>query len=225
VIAFLAPAFFGERAALVTCGLVMASMVILALSGIVINRIVFKGAHVAFIMEMPLYHLPDPRTIGLFVWGNTWAFVKKAGTIILLVSAIVWVFAYLPSGDVAGSLLARIGHWLEPLGRPMGLGHWQLIVALLSSFVAKENTIAVLGILYGTVPGVGLAEQVASSLSTASALAFLVVQMTFIPCAATVATLKQEAGWRWMGFSVSLLLIVTLVYGTIVYQAAHLLGL
>ena len=148
VIAFLAPAFFGEWAALITWGLVTLNIIILAFTGIVINRAVFKGAHVAFIMEMPLYHLPNARTIGLFVWNNTWAFIKKAGTIILFVSVLVWVLAYFPSGDIQASLLARIGRWLEPLGRPMGLADWRLVVALLSSFIAKENTIAVLGILY-----------------------------------------------------------------------------
>jgi len=65
----------------------------------------------AFIKEMPLHHIPNARTISLYVWHNTWAFVKKAGTIILLASAIVWLFAYLSDGDVQGSILARFGHW------------------------------------------------------------------------------------------------------------------
>jgi len=225
VIAFLAPAFFGEWAALITWGLVTLNIIILAFTGIVINRAVFKGAHVAFIMEMPLYHLPNARTIGLFVWNNTWAFIKKAGTIILFVSVLVWVLAYFPSGDIQASLLARIGRWLEPLGRPMGLADWRLVVALLSSFIAKENTIAVLGILYSAESESGLAKQVANALSPAAALAFLVIQMTFIPCVATVAAIKQETGWRWTGFSVGLLLMISLCFGILVYQVAHLAGL
>ena len=225
VIAFLAPAFFGERAALITWGLVTINMILLALTGIVINRTVFKGAHVAFIMEMPLYHLPNARTIGLFVWNNTWAFIKKAGTIILFVSVIVWALSYFPAGDVQASLLARMGRWLEPLGRPMGLADWRLVVALLSSFIAKENTISVLSILYGTESDLGLAMQVSNALSPASALAFLVIQMTFIPCVATVAAIKQEAGWRWTGFSVGLLLILSLCIGILTYQVACLAGL
>jgi ferrous iron transport protein B len=225
VIAFLAPAFFGERAALVTWGLVTINIVALALTGIVINRTVFKGEHVAFIMEMPLYHLPNARTIGLFVWNNTWAFVKKAGTLILLVSALVWALAYFPSGHIHTSLLARMGRWLEPLGQPMGLADWRMIVALLSSFIAKENTIAVLGILYGTESQLGLTTQVASALSPSSALAFLVIQMTFIPCVATVAAIKQETGWRWTGFTMGLLLAVSLCFGILAYQVARLAGL
>jgi len=225
VIAFLAPAFFGERAALVTWGLVAINVLILAFTGIVINRIVFKGEHIAFIMEMPLYHLPNARTIVLFVWNNTWAFITKAGTIILFVSVLVWALAYFPSGHIHTSLLARLGRWLEPLGQPMGLADWRMIIALLSSFIAKENTIAVLGILYSAESELGLATQIASSLSPAAALAFLVIQMTFIPCVATVAAIKQETGWRWTSFVVGLLLALSLAFGALTYQVACLAGL
>jgi ferrous iron transport protein B len=225
VIAFLAPAFFGKNAALVTWGLVIGNILLLLLVGMAINRGVFRGARSAFIMEIPLYHLPNARTIGLYVWHNTWAFVKKAGTIILLASATVWLLAYLPGGEVEGSLLARFGRWLEPAGRWLGLGDWRLIVALLSSFVAKENVIATLGVLYGSEANLGLAEQVARTLTPAAALAFLVVLITFIPCAATVAAMKQETGaWKWPAFSVGLLLVISFGVAVIVYQLARVMG-
>jgi ferrous iron transport protein B len=225
VIAFLAPAFFGKNAALATGGLVAGNILLLFLIGIIINRGVFKGPSSAFIMEMPLYHIPNARTIGLYVWQNTWAFVKKAGTIILLASATVWLLAYLPDGDIQESLLASFGHWLQPAGRWLGLGDWRLIVSLLSSFVAKENTIATLGILYGSGSALSLPEQIAQTLTPAAALAFLVVQMTFIPCVATVAAIKQETGsWKWPVISAGLLLIVSLGAATIVYQLARMLG-
>ncbi|MBU4224807.1 MAG: ferrous iron transport protein B [Chloroflexi bacterium] len=225
VIAFLAPAFFGRNAALVTWGLVAGTILLLLLVGMAINRGVFRGARSAFIMEMPLYHLPNARTIGLYVWYKTGAFIKKAGGIILLASAIVWLLAYLPGGEIEGSLLARFGRWLEPAGQWLGLGDWRLIVALLSSFVAKENTIATLGVLYGSEANLGLAEQVARTLTPAAALAFLVVQMTFIPCAATVAVIKQEtASWKWTAFSVGLLLVISFGAAVIVYQLARLTG-
>ena len=86
----------------------------------------------------------------------------------------------------------------------MGLDDWRPVVALLSSFIAKENTIAVLGILYSTESELGLAKQISGALSPAAALAFLVIQMTFIPCIATVAAIKQETGGRvsvWVCYS------------------------
>jgi ferrous iron transport protein B len=225
VIVFLAPAFFGKNAALVTWGLVAGNILLLFLIGLAVNRSLFKGAHSVFIMEMPLYHLPNARTIGLYVWHNTWAFVKKAGTIILLASAFIWLLAYLPEGNIQGSLLDTFGRWLEPAGRWLGLGDWRLIVALLSSFVAKENAIATLGVLYGNNATLGLAEQVAQTLTPAAALAFLVVQMTFIPCAATMAAIKQETGsWKWPAFSVGLLLVISFGAAVIVYQLARVMG-
>jgi ferrous iron transport protein B len=169
---------------------------------------------------MPLYHIPNARTIGLFVWHNTWAFVKKAGTIILVASVIVWGLSTLPGGDVERSLLAGLGRALAPVGRLMGLGDWRLMVALLTSFVAKENTIATLGILFGVgESGSGLAQQVAAVLTPPAALAFLVVQMLFIPCVATVAVIRQETrAWKWTASSVALQLALSLAVGIAVYQ-------
>jgi ferrous iron transport protein B len=109
----------------------------------------------------------------------------------------------------------------------MGLDDWRLLVALLTSFVAKENTIATLGILYGTPEeGVGLAARVAGSMSAASGLAFLAVQMLFVPCLATVAVTRQETGrWGWALLDVSLLLAISLAAGVAVFQLGRLLGL
>ena len=226
VVAFLAPAFFGRAAIFVTWGLIAVNIVILALTGMMVNRWVFKGGHMAFIMEMPLYHMPNARTIGLSVWQNTLAFIKKAGTIILVMSAVIWSLSTLPNGDVEHSLLANFGLWLEPVGRLMGLADWRLIVALLTSFIAKENTIATLGILYsadGT--GLALAQRVAGTLTMAGAMAFLVVQMTFIPCAATIAIIKQETGgWKWAVLSGGILLVISLLAGMATYWLVSLVA-
>lgn len=226
VIVFLAPAFFGTQAALVTWGLVVGNLLLLFLVGLILHRRLFRGQPLAFIMEMPLYHRPNLRTIGLYVWQHTWAFVRKAGTTIVIASLLVWMLAYLPYGQAENSLLALLGHGLEPLGRWLGLGDWRLITALLASFFAKENAIATLGILFGNSPESGLAEQVARSLSPAAGLAFLVAHITFIPCAATLAVIRQETGtWKWPGISVGLLLAVSLGMATLVYHLARLAGL
>jgi ferrous iron transport protein B len=225
VITFLAPALFGNKAALVTTSLVAFNLIVLMLTGIAIHRLIYRDEHIAFIMEMPLYHLPNIRTISLFVWRNTLAFIRKAGSIIVVMSVIVWLLSWLPYGDIQTSLLASVGHAFEPIGRWMGLGDWRLIVALLTSFVAKENTIATLGVLFGsTSSGMGLAAQVAVILTLPAALAFLVVQITFIPCAATVAVIKQETGtWKYAFHNVGLLLAISLISGIIVYQIARLI--
>jgi ferrous iron transport protein B len=225
VVAFLAPAFFGSAAALASWSLVAGNLLLLAAAGIVINRLAFRGEHTAFIMELPLYHVPNARTVGLYVWNNTVEFIKKAGTLILIASVVVWALSTLPGQGVESSYLASFGRWLEPAGQPIGLGDWRLIVALITSFFAKENTIATLGILYGAGEGVTtLPVQVAALLAPAARMAFMVVIMLFIPCLATAATIKQETGsWRWTAASILLLLGLSVGAGLAVYQVGSLL--
>lgn len=219
VVTFLAPVFFGSAATWVMVGLVTMNLAILVVAGLLLNRFVFKGAKTAFIMEMPLYHTPNPRTIALYVWNNIQGFLKKAGTVIVLVSTIVWALSDFPGSGMNHSYLAAFGKWLSPVGAWMGLGSWRFIVALVSSFVAKENSIATLGVLFGAGGSkAGLAHQVAAALTPAAALAFLAVQMTFVPCVATVAVTKQEVGWKWALLSVAMLLVLSLLVGVAMFQ-------
>ena len=225
VVAVLAPIFFGPHAALVSWGLMGLSLVMLAIIGIALHELVLGGEHVAFIMELPLYHLPNLRTIGLSVWQRSVAFLKKAGSIILAVSVVVWALSVLPGGEIESSYLAAMGRLLAPLGALMGLS-WQMMVALLTSFVAKENTIATLGVLYGAgEEGARLADALSGVLTPAAALAFLAMQMLFVPCVAVVATIRQETGsWKWTAFNIALLLVVSFAVGIAIYQGASLVG-
>jgi ferrous iron transport protein B len=222
VVAFLAPLLFGAWATLVAWGLVAVNLLVLAIVGVVLSRTVFRGQHTPFIMELPLYHTPNARTIGTFVWNGIAAFLRQAGSLILLMSVVVWALSNYPGPDVEASFLARFGETLSPLGALMGMD-WRLLVALLASFVAKENAIATLGVLYAGGPeAAGLAQTLAASLSPATGLAFLVVVMLFIPCVATVAVMRKETGsWAWTGFGVGLLLVIALAAGIAVYQVAQ----
>ena len=226
ILALLTPVFFGDQAVVVSWSLISLNMLVLAVVGIALNHTVFRGQHAAFIMELPLYHLPNLLSIGHFVWNNTWAFLRKAGTIILLASIVVWALSSFPGPDIEQSYLARFGQSLTPIGKLMGMD-WRMIVALISSFIAKENAIATLGILYATgEEGRGFAETMAAVVSPATALSFLAVIMLFIPCVATVAVMHQETrSWRWTLFGVLLLLLIALSAGVIVYQGARWLGI
>jgi ferrous iron transport protein B len=221
VIVFIAPIFFGSAATMVAWGLVATSLVVLAVMGVLINKWVLKGERAAFIMELPLYHRPNARTIGLQVGQNVAEFLKKAGTLILVMSVVIWALSTLPNGDSETSFLASAGRALAPVGALMGLD-WRMMVALLTSFIAKENSIATLGILYGVgKEAAGLDAALAGALTPAAALAFLVVQMLFVPCLATVATIKQETrSWGWTAFSVGLLLVLSVLGGIMTYQLA-----
>ncbi len=225
VIAILVPILFGANAFWVTWGLVGLSLLVLSLLGLILNRLVLRGEPAAFIMELPLYHVPNIRTIAIAVWQNLTAFVKKAGSVILIMAVLVWALSTFPGPGIENSLLGRLGQILEPLGQLMGLP-WPMLVALLTSFVAKENTIATLGILYRVeTEGAAWSQAISGALTPAAGLAFLAVQMLFVPCVATVAAIKQEThSWKWTVLSVGLLLVLSLIAGVTIYQVAVLLG-
>jgi ferrous iron transport protein B len=223
ILAFFTPLFFGAAAPLVAWGLVALSLLVLAVSGVVINKVAFGGELSAFIMELPLYHVPNWRTIGLLIWQRSLSFLRRAGTVILVVSVVLWGLAELPNGEIETSLLASAGRLMAPVGALMGL-NWQMMVALLTSFVAKENSIASLGVLYGVGEGAGLAQVLPQVMTPASALGFLVVQMLFVPCVATVATVFHEtSSWKWTAFDVLYLLLVSFVLGIVAFQVTSLI--
>jgi len=225
VVAMLAPIFFGAGAAWVSWGLVALSLIVVAVVGFALHELLLGGEHNAFIMELPLYHTPNLRTIALSVWQRLWDFIKGAGTIIVVVSIVLWALSTFPGGEIEGSYLGIVGRWLAPAGSLMGLP-WPMIVALIASFVRKENTIPTLAVLYGAgQEGMGLAAALGGVLAPAAALSFLVVQVLFIPCVATTAAIRQETrSWGWTGLSVALMLAVSLAAGLAVYQGARLLG-
>jgi ferrous iron transport protein B len=137
----------------------------------------------------------------------------------------VWALSVLPNGDLNHSYLVQFGKWVEPVGRWMGMD-WRLTVALITSFPAKENAIATLGVLFGSSANAGLAQTLTSTFSTASALSFLVVTMLFIPCMATVAVIRQETNsWGWTLLNIAMLLVISIAAGAGVYHLALALGL
>lgn len=226
VVAVLAPVFFAAAAPWVALGLMGLTVVVLMLVGLVLHELFLGGEHVAFIMELPLYHAPDPRAILRATRERLIDFLRVAGSIILIVSVVLWALMNLPTGQVETSYLATFGHLLAPVGKLLGL-NWQMMVALLTSFVRKENVIATLGVLYGAGhEGAGLAETLAGTLTPAAALAFMAVQMLFVPCVATVAAIRQETrSWGWTAVSVMLPLAISLGLGIAIYHAARWLGL
>jgi ferrous iron transport protein B len=224
VLAFLTPIFFGQAALLAAVGFVSFNLILLTVVGIVLSRTLFRGQQAFFIMEMPLYHAPNGRTIARFVWENAWAFLRKAGSLILMLSILLWALSYFPDADLETSYLARLGHRLAPAGELLGLD-WRLLVALLASFIAKENAIAALGILYGagTSDG-GLAATLAASIPPASGLSFIAATLLFIPCVATCVVMRKELGdGRWMLFAVTLHGFIAVAIAALIYHGSSVL--
>jgi ferrous iron transport protein B len=223
VLTFVAAALFAERGAVVSWTLLSLNILILGVTGIVLTKIFLKGEPTPFIMELPLYHKPDPRTIAMVVRTRTVVFLKNAGTVILIVSIIIWFFSYFPDGRIEYSLLARIGRLMEPIGSPLGLD-WKMIVALLTSIAAKENAIATLGVLYG-VGDAGLMNVLPQAISPAAGVAFLVVLMLFIPCAATATVMKREMENRtWFVASLLTMSVLSYLGGLLAYHVVLWIG-
>ena len=217
VITILVSLFFGPKAFWIAWLLVGFSLLVLAGLGLLLHHFLFENEHVPFIMELPLYHLPNFKTIGIYIWQNILSFIKKAGTTILVATLIVWALSYFPTGNVMTSYLGVAGKFLEPIGKWMGFP-WPVLVAMLTSFVAKENTIATIGVLYGNL------NVLKTVLTPASAIAFLVFQLLFIPCVGTVAAIKQEThSWKWTLASIGIQLGLSFGLAVAVYQIGRLI--
>lgn len=223
VLTLVSAAIFGTNAAYVSWSILTLNIVVLGLAGALVNKTLWQQ-DAPFIMELPIYHNPDPRTIMMVVWSRTISFIRKAGTIILAVALLIWLLSYFPSGVVEESFLASLGKFLQPLGVPLGLD-WKMITALLTGLVAKENVVATLGVLY-SVGAEGLVNVLPTVMSHASAAAFLVVMMLFIPCAATIAVLKKEMNSnKWFYSTIVMTLIVSYLGGIAAYSFVRWLGI
>jgi ferrous iron transport protein B len=213
VVTVLTPMFFTSNAGLVAWSLVAGNLLLLMILGLGLHNLVLKNEHVAFIMELPLYHVPNLKTIGIYVWQNLLGFLEKAGTIILAGSLVVWGLSYFPTGEVMTSYLSYAGKMLEPIGKLMGLP-WPVLLALITSIVAKENTIATLGILYGD-----LVKTLPVLITVPAALALLAFQMLFIPCLGTISAIRQEThSMKWTILSSGLMLGLSLLIGILIFQ-------
>ncbi|MEZ6015553.1 MAG: ferrous iron transport protein B [Planctomycetota bacterium] len=230
VLALLVPAFFATHAAGVSIGLIALNIAVIALLGLLLSRTMFRGERQSFIMELPRYSVPSLSAVAVSVWTKLKAFLRDAGTMIVVIAISVWALSVFPGalhgGDatIQDSYLGQLGRFLEPLGAPMDMD-WRLIVAILTGFIAKEVVIATLGVLYAASGDDAIVATMQASISPATALAFLVITMLFIPCVGTVAAMRREAGTRWTLFGAGLLLAVSYVFGVGVYRLAALAGL
>ncbi|MBR1852740.1 MAG: ferrous iron transport protein B [Lachnospiraceae bacterium] len=208
-IAMVAGAIFGGSAWVATSAyfIGMASIVV---SGIILKKTkMFAGEPAPFVMELPAYHMPTFSNVLRSMWERGWSFIKKAGTIILLSTIIVWFTTYfgvvdgtfqmLEEDQLDVSILAKIGGLIAWIFAPLGWGNWQAAVASITGLVAKENIVGTMGILYG-----GGEESVYQTLHAAftgvTGYSFLVFNLLCAPCFAAIGAIKREmnnAKWTW----------------------------
>ncbi len=226
VVVLLAPIFFGRNAFAVCLLLFSLPLLFIAIFGKVFHELFQGGKRSAFIMELPLYQAPQMKDILKSVGKRIGDFLRGAGSVILIVSIGLWAFSYFPGGEINSSYMALWGHQLDPLSHLLGLD-WRMAVALITSMLRSENTLTTLAVLYGFGQHqLGLSNALAGQAIFAGALAFLAMQILFVPCIATIAAIHNESkSWRWTLGYVGLRLITSLVVGIFVYQGARLLRL
>ncbi len=234
VYALITAAFFPKTGGIVVFSLYVLGLLFAVLSGMAFKNTLFKGTPATFVLELPPYRMPTPKTCALHVWDRVRGFLVKAGTLILVMSVVLWLLQNFGPGfrmaeDASDSILAAIGGFIAPIFRPLGFGTWQAAVSLLTGLIAKEAVVSSMSLFYGfsTLDGdAAVARALFSTFSTpAAAYSFLVFVLLYVPCVAAVATLRKEMNsLRWTLRSVVWQLLVAYGGAFAVYQVATLLG-
>ncbi len=207
-IAMIAGAIFGGSP-WVSTGAYFIGMASIIISGVMLKKTpMFSGQPSPFVMELPAYHMPPLKNVLRSMWERGWSFIKKAGTIILLSTIVVWFtsffgftdegFRMLEEEELSLSILARIGSCLAWVFAPLGFGTWEATVASITGLVAKENIVGTMGILYGATGNVY--EVLAETFTPVTGMAFLIFNLLCAPCFAAMGAIKREMNskkWFW----------------------------
>lgn len=227
--------FFKEHAMLVAYSMYIIGIVVAIIAALVMSLLDRKKADNALLIELPEYKAPNARSIAIYVFEKVKDYLTKAGTTIFVASVIMWILSnFGVSGfvtDMSESFAANIGKILVPVFRPIGLGYWQIVVALISGIAAKEIVVASCGVLYGignvnSAQGMGdmVALLAATGFGAVNAYALMVFCLLYVPCAATIATIRKETESRkYTCFAVTFQLIVAWVMAFIVYHIGLML--
>ena len=224
-IAMIAGAIFGGSAWVATSAYFI-GMAAIIISGIMLKKTkMFSGDPAPFVMELPAYHWPTLGNVLRSMWERGWSFIKKAGTIILLSTIIVWFTTYfgftddgfrmLAEDELDLSILARIGNLIAWIFIPLGWGNWQAAVASITGLVAKENIVGTMGILYGG-GDLTVWQALAQAFTPITGYSFLVFNLLCAPCFAAIGAIKREmnnAKWTWfaIGYQCGFAYVVALM--------------
>ena len=224
-IAMIAGAIFGGSAWISTSAYFI-GMAAIVISGIMLKKTkMFAGDPAPFVMELPAYHLPTLGNVLRSMWERGWSFIKKAGTIILLSTIVIWFTSYfgfaedgfrmLGEDELEFSILAKIGNCIAWLFIPLGWGNWQAAVASITGLVAKENIVGTMGILYG---GGELTawQSLAQAFTGVTGFSFLVFNLLCAPCFAAIGAIKREMNnpkWTWfaIGYQCGFAYVIALI--------------
>ncbi len=203
-------------------------------SGIILKKTkMFAGDPAPFVMELPAYHMPTAGSVLRSMWERGWSFIKKAGTIILLSTILLWflmsfgwtegAFGMLDAEQLDSSILAAIGSVIAPLFAPLGWGDWKMAVAAVTGLIAKENVVGTIGILFGFAEvaedGAEIWGQLAGSMTAIAAYSFLIFNLLCAPCFAAMGAIRREMNnAKWFWFAIGYQCLLAYVVSLCVYQ-------
>ena len=238
IIALIAGAVFGG-AAWVAPSAYFVGIGAIICSGIILKKTkLFSGDPAPFVMELPAYHLPTVGSVIRSMWERGWSFIKKAGTIILLSTILVWFTSYfgwvdgqfrmLETMELDHSILAAIGNGFAWIFTPLGWGDWRSTVAAVTGLIAKENVVGTLGILYGfeevAEDGAEIWGSLAASMGMIGAYSFLVFNLLCAPCFAAMGAIKREMNnTKWFLFAIGYQCLLAYVVSLCIYQIGSLI--
>lgn len=208
-------------------------------SGIILKKTkMFAGDPAPFVMELPAYHMPTIQNVLRSMWERGWSFIKKAGTIILLSTIVLWflmnfgwvngAFVMLEPEQLNSSILSAIGGIVAPIFKPLGWGDWKMAVAAVTGLIAKENVVGTFGILFGFAEvnadnGIEIWGQLAANMTALSAYSFLIFNLLCAPCFAAMGAIKREMNnAKWFWFAIGYQTILAYGVSLCVYQVGML---
>jgi ferrous iron transport protein B len=219
VFVLLAAAFFTANQGLVVFSMYGIGVVAAIGMAWLFRRKLVPGESGHFVMELPPYRLPTVTNVAAHVWERGWAFISRAGTFIFMAVFVIWLMDYL-------NVLEGIGRAIAPVFGPTGFGQWQAAVALIFGVFAKETVVGAFGTLFGAESGTTIGTALHTQLAWTPLIAygFMLMMLLYIPCVATLTTIKRETGsWKWTIFTIVYTLVLGWVAATLVYQVGRLL--
>ena len=238
IIALIAGAFF-QNAGWVSWSAYFVGIAAIICSGIILKKTkMFAGEPAPFVMELPAYHWPTVGNVLRSMWERGWSFIKKAGTIILLSTIVLWFlqgfgwidgsFTMLEAEQLNDSILAKIGNVIAPIFAPLGFGNWKMAVATVTGLIAKENVVATFGILFGygevAEDGAEIWQVLSQTITPVAAYGFLVFNLLCAPCFAAMGAIKREMNnAKWFWFAIGYQTVLAYVIALCIYQIGTLI--
>ena len=231
IIALIAGALF-DNAGWVAFSAYVIGVLAIIVSGIMLKKFkMFAGEPAPFVMELPAYHTPTLVNVLRSMWERGWSFIKKAGTIILLSTIVLWFLlgygwengTFGAVENIDNCIMASIGNVIAPIFAPLGFGNWETVVATVTGWIAKENVVATFGQIFGFAEvaedGVEIWSNLAASFTAVSAYSFMCFNLLCAPCFAAMGAIKREMNnWRWTCFAIGYMMVFAYAVSLMVYQ-------